>query len=129
MVLVAASAIMLLWPEIQSLLGQQNQISPLTATQLINQKHALILDCRKQQDFDLGHIPQSKRLDLDQLEQQIKEMKRFSSRPVIIIPMAGSVASKVINALKNSGFTDILILKGGITAWIEASLPVNKTTS
>lgn len=128
-VLVVASGIMVLWPELQSLIGQQNQISPLTATQLINQKHALIVDCRKQQDFDQGHIPQSKRLDLDQLEPQINELKRFSSKPVIIVPAAGSAPAKAISAFKNGGFNDVLILKGGITAWIEASLPVNKSSS
>ncbi len=127
MVLVIASGLMVLWPEVQSLIGQQHHITPLTATQLINQKHALVFDCRKQEDFDLGHVPQSKRLELERIDEQLADLKRFISRPVILVPMAGIVPQKATNALKTAGFNDVLILKGGITAWIEASLPIDKS--
>ncbi len=44
--LVLASGVMLIWPEVQSLISREKMISTLEATQLINQRRALIIDLR-----------------------------------------------------------------------------------
>ena len=65
--LVIASALLLAWPEIQGLMGQQNTVGTLEATQLINQKHAIIIDLRRTQDYEAGHLPQARHIPADNM--------------------------------------------------------------
>ncbi len=127
-VLVAASGLMLIWPEIQSLTGKQQALSPLEATQLINQKHAVIFDLRREQDFHLGHLPNSRHVPPDEIQARSEELSKFKSRPAILVT-TGQDAGKPVQALKTLGFQDVFVLRGGVSAWLEASLPISKTSS
>ncbi len=126
-VLVVASGIMLAWPEIQKLAGQQSSISTLEATQLINQKHAIIIDLRREKDFTLGHLPNARHIPADELVTRFDEISRFKSRPAILVS-TGQNSAKAIKALKEQGFADVFVLQGGVSAWIEASLPIETTS-
>jgi rhodanese-related sulfurtransferase len=122
--IVVASGLMLLWPEIQNFSGGSKTVSTLEATQLINQRHALILDLRRAQDFELGHLPEARHVPVDELEQKAAELARFKSRPVVLVATGNGPNHTALNALKKQGFEDVFLLKGGISAWIEAQLPV-----
>jgi rhodanese-related sulfurtransferase len=126
-VLVVASGIMLAWPEIQKLVGHQSSISTLEATQLINQKHAIIIDLRREKDFVLGHLPNARHIPADELVPRFDEISRFKSRPAILVS-TGQSGTKAIKALKEQGFTDVFVLQGGVSAWIEANLPIETTS-
>ncbi len=121
--LVIASGLMLAWPEIQNLLGHQVGVGTLEATQLINQKHAIILDLRREQDFTLGHLPNARHIPMDELATRVEEISRFKSRPAILVA-TGQAGPKAIKMLKTQGFADVFVLQGGIAAWIEANLPI-----
>jgi rhodanese-related sulfurtransferase len=122
-VLVVASGIMLAWPEIQKFMGPQSSIGTLEATQLINQKHAIIIDLRRQQDFTLGHLPNARHIPADELVTRFEEISRFKSRPAILVS-TGQSGAKAVKTLKEQGFTDVFVLQGGVSAWIEANLPI-----
>ncbi len=122
-VLVVASGLMLAWPEIQNLMGHQSSIGTLEATRLINQKHAIIIDLRREQDFILGHLPNARHIPVDELTTRFEEISRFKSRPAILVS-TGQSGAKAVNILKSQGFADVFVLQGGVAAWIEASLPI-----
>jgi rhodanese-related sulfurtransferase len=122
--IVVASGLMLIWPEIQNFSGGSKTASTLEATQLINQRHALVLDLRRAQDFELGHLPDARHIPADELATKVQELSRFRSRPVILVTTGNGPNSLAIKTLQQQGFTDVFLLKGGITAWIEAQLPV-----
>jgi rhodanese-related sulfurtransferase len=122
--IVVASGLMLIWPEIQNFSGGSKTVSTLEATQLINQRHALVLDLRRAQDFELGHLPDARHIPVDELATKAQELSRFKSRPVILVTTGNGPNSLAIKTLQQQGFTDVFLLKGGITAWIEAQLPV-----
>jgi len=126
-VLVVASGIMLAWPELQNLMGQQSSIGTLEATRLINQKHAIIIDLRREQDFTLGHLPNARHIPADELVTRFDEISRFKSRPAILVSQ-GQSGAKAIKTLKAQGFVDVFVLQGGVSAWIEASLPIETTS-
>ena len=125
-VLVVASGIMLAWPEIQNLMGPQSSIGTLEATRLINQKHAIIIDLRRVQDFTLGHLPNARHIPADELVTRVDEISRFKSRPAILVGQ-GQNSAKAVKTLKTQGFPDVFVLQGGVSAWIEASLPIETT--
>jgi rhodanese-related sulfurtransferase len=121
----AASGGMLLWPLITG--SSRKEIDTLVAVQLINYKDALVLDVREGSEYDAGHVPNSKHIPADKLEQRIQELEKFKSKPVILIHRSGvNTTGKAGSILRKQGFEHVHDLAGGIDAWRQANLPVVK---
>ncbi|MBP9714144.1 MAG: rhodanese-like domain-containing protein [Sterolibacterium sp.] len=113
---------MLLW---QTFSGSgANQISPQEATLLINRADAIVIDVRATDERANGHIPNSRHIVLDQLEQRLTEIEKYKTRPLIISCQSGMRSRMACGKLKKHGFEKVFNLAGGIAAWREAGLPV-----
>ena len=121
--LFLASGAMLFWPEIQRLSGGGAQIGTLEATRLMNQGTTLILDIREGADYASGHLPRARHIPLSQLSKRVDEIGKFKDKPVIV---TGARAGSACRFLRQSGFNNVFQLKGGVAAWQQASLPVEK---
>jgi rhodanese-related sulfurtransferase len=125
--LFLASGAMLLWPEISRLSGAGgSQIGTLEATRLMNQGPALVLDVRDEKDFAAGHLPKARHIPAGELATRLAEIGKFKEKPVIVTERAGPRAGAASRLLRNSGFTKVFQLKGGVAAWQQASLPVER---
>lgn len=124
--LFVASGAMLLWPEISRLAGASNEIGTLEATRLINQGPHLLLDVRDGTEFAAGHLPRARNIPVRELEKRLDEIAKFKEKPVIVTCKGGPRAGAACRFLKRSGFARVYQLKGGIAAWEQASLPVEK---
>ena len=125
--LAAASGTMLIWPLVSRPFRQVNEVGTFEAVQLINRRDALILDVRASGEYAAGHIASAKHVPEAQLADRIKELEKFKSRPIIVSCSAGSRAPAVSGMLRKHGFAEAFALKGGIAAWQQASLPLEKT--
>lgn len=117
---------MLIYPLVGNLLSGARQIGTLEATRIINTGNALVLDVRDPSEFAAGRIPKSKNVPLSELAKRFDELVRFKDKPVIVTCATGSRTSNALRQLKGAGFSDVYALKGGITSWREATLPVEK---
>ena len=125
--LFLASGTMLVWPEISKLVGIGGaEIGTLEATRLMNQGSTLILDVRDAKDFAAGHVPKARHIPVRELPKRIEELAKFKSKPVIVTDKNTARAGAACRMLKQSGFTTVYQLKGGLAAWQQASLPVEK---
>lgn len=124
--LFVASGAMLLWPEISRFTGGSNEIGTLDATRLMNQGATLILDVRDGAEFAAGHLPRSRHIPLDELAKRVEEIGKYKEKPVLVTCKSGPRAGAAARLLKKSGFTTVYQLKGGLAAWREASLPLEK---
>ena len=124
--LFLASGVMLFWPEIQRLSGGGAQIGTLEATRLMNQGPTLILDIREGDDYASGHLPRARHIPLSQLSKRVDEIGKFKDKPVIVTCKTGTKAGSATRLLKQAGFTNVFELRGGVNAWQQASLPVEK---
>jgi len=116
---------MLLWPGLRR--GSSGPaVNTLEATILINQKDALVLDVRDAGDYHQGHILAARSIPLAQLEARISDLSKYKERPVIISCQNGNVSTKAAAVLRKHGFTQVFNLAGGIAAWQQAGLPVEK---
>ena len=52
--------------------------------------------------------------------------KKFKNRPAIVLCQAGGRSHAAIALLKKAGFTEVVVLAGGINAWQQANMPVEK---
>ena len=122
-----ASGLMLVWPEISRLVGVSGaEIGTLEATRLMNQGQTLILDVGNEKDFAAGHLPKARHIPVRELGSRIAEIAKFKAKPVIVTDRNNTRAGAACRFLKKEGFTSVFQLKGGLTAWQQASLPVEK---
>ncbi|MEO5694259.1 MAG: rhodanese-like domain-containing protein [Usitatibacter sp.] len=126
--LFLASGLMLVWPEIMKLAGGggEGAVGTLEATRLMNQNGSLIIDVRDEKDFANGHLPRARHIPVRELAGRMDEIKRFKDKPVLVTDQGGTRAAAAARLLRQSGFTKVAQLKGGIAAWQQASLPVEK---
>ena len=116
---------MLVWPAVAGGRGG-NRLSTLQATQLINQRDAVVLDIRDQADFARGHIANAKNLPAKALDERKAEIDKLKDTPVIVSCDTGMRAGASAEKLKALGIKEVFILQGGLNAWREAGLPVTK---
>jgi rhodanese-related sulfurtransferase len=125
--LFLVSGFMLFWPEISRLIGASaNEIGTLEATRLMNQGTTLVLDVRDDKEYAAGHLPRARHVPLKELEKKAPELSKFKEKPVIVTCRAGPRAAAASRALKRAGFSSVYVLKGGVSAWQQASLPLEK---
>ena len=124
--LFMASGAMLLWPELARLSGGGAEIGTLEATRLMNQGPHLSLDVRDEKDFAAGHLPRARHIPIRDLAGRLGEIAKFKDKPVIVTDRGGTRAGAACRFLKKSGFSSVFQLKGGLAAWQQASLPVEK---
>jgi rhodanese-related sulfurtransferase len=117
---------MLLWPTVRRAVHGGGEVGTLEATQLINRRDALVLDVREQGEYAAGHLPNAKHIPLSQLASRLKELDKFKERPIVITCASGSRSGSAQSLLKKNGFKEAVNLKGGIAAWQQASLPLEK---
>ena len=120
------SGAMLLWPYVRRV-GGGPSVSAMQATQLINREDALVLDVREPGEFGAGHILGAKNVPASRIESSGAEIAaKRKDKPVIVYCDTGNRGSKAISALKKQGFARVSNLSGGIGAWQQAGLPVEK---
>lgn len=112
----------LLWP---SLTRGKNALSTLQATQLINRDKAVVIDVRTPDEFNAGHLLQSKNIPLDQLAARSGELDKSAS--LLIVCATGLRATRAAALLKRAGFDKVHVLDGGFREWQSQGLPSSKT--
>jgi len=117
---------MLLWPLINRVSRPGNEVGVADAVQLINRRDAVVLDVRENDEYAGGHIANSRHIPLAQLAGRIKELEKFRTRPIIICCRSGSRAAGAVGILRKNGFNETVMLRGGISAWQQAGMPLEK---
>lgn len=117
---------MLVWPLINRLIRPGNEVSPLEAVQLINRRDAVVIDVRDAAEYAAGHITNARHIPEAQLAERMKELEKFKARPLIVACRVGGRAASAASVLRKHGFGEVFALHGGIGAWQQASMPLEK---
>ena len=90
-------------------------------------KGLLVLDVRTAEDFvgEQGHIDGAVNIPVEELQQRMGEIGNYLEQPVAIICRTDKKSVKAALLLTEEGFADVHIVRGGMTKWIEAGLPVS----
>lgn len=86
----------------------------------------VLLDVRTPQEYAEGHIQGAKNLDFSSegFASSIAELDK--SLNYMVYCKSGRRSAMAAEQMRDAGFTKITDLKGGITAWKEARLPVTR---
>ena len=123
--LFVAISSLLFWNIFFSAMGA-SQMVPAEVTRLINHEDAELLDIRSAKDFEKGHIINAVNMDMATLGDREKELDKYKDKTVVICCAQGQESIRVARNLKTKGFEKLYSLKGGISAWQNANLPLTK---
>ncbi len=119
------SGAMLVWPAVRR--GATGaSVSTLQATLLINQQNALVLDVREGAEYEKGHMLNARNIALGEFESRVAEIEKYKAKPVIVVCDDGNRSGRAATALRKQGFEQVFTLSGGIGAWRQAGLPLEK---
>ena len=120
-----SSGAMLLWPAIGKGVGAGG-VTPANAVQLMNREKAVVVDVSEAEEFAGGHIVGSKNIPVNELEKRLAETVKNKSVPLILVDPTGARANRALGVAKSLGYDKAQALAGGLAAWKEASLPLEK---
>lgn len=119
-----ASGGLLLWPMI-SRSGGGSKVTAAQAVQLINREKAVLIDVSEPAEYAAGHVAGAKSVPLGGLEAST-DLPKNKALPVVVVCPTGARAARAAGILKKLGFENPRVLAGGLAAWREANLPVEK---
>lgn len=125
LILVAfVSGALLLWPGLAK--STRGGVSPDAAVQLINREKAVVVDVCEADEFAAGHITHARNIPVGELEKRLPEVVKNKALPVIFVCASGARAGRAAGVAKTLGYDKAVVLGGGLRAWKEANLPVEK---
>ncbi|MPZ89434.1 MAG: sulfurtransferase [Nitriliruptorales bacterium] len=87
---------------------------------------AAVLDVREQRWSDAGHILGSTNVPRRALEWHMKRLVPLRSTPVILYDDDLSIAPRAADDLRAVGYDDVRVLHGGLAAWSDTGLAVDR---
>ena len=119
------SGAMLVWPAVGR--GPRaGNVLPSQAVQMINRERAMLVDVRETDEFAAGHVVGARNVPLGQLEQRLTEVVTNKTVPLILVCDKGARSQRALGTAKNLGYEKAQVLAGGLNAWKEANLPLEK---
>ena len=118
------SAFMLFLPQLQGAAG--GNLTASEAVLLINREKAVVIDVCEPTEYANAHIVGAKNIPLSRLEGQLAATVKNKETPVILACASGMRSRRAVGIAKKLGYDNAQALAGGMKAWREASLPVEK---
>lgn len=116
---------LLLWP-VMAGGARAGSLSPAEAVRLINREKAVVIDVGEPQEFAAGHVIGSRNVPFGQLEDKLAGLVKNKAMPVIMVCPVGARAARAAGLARKLGFEQARSIAGGLKAWKDASLPVEK---
>jgi rhodanese-related sulfurtransferase len=98
-------------------------VEAMDAVKLIN-NDALVIDLRSVDVFSKGHIVSARNIPSDELDAKMSTLEWMKSKPIVAVCDAGMTSTKAVTSLRQAGFDSVYGLKGGMSGWSQAGLPV-----
>ena len=128
LILVAfVSGGMLVWPMVRGGAAGGLSVGTAEAVRLINREKGVLIDVCEPAEFAAGHAIGARNIPLGSL-QGAKELPTNKTVPVLLICATGARSGRAAAMLRKAGHERALSVAGGMRAWREASLPVEKAS-
>ena len=100
------------------------KIEPNELTRLVNKESAILIDLRKKEDYENGHIMTALNYPHQEFDNQMHELDKFKERPIILVCDMGRNSANIGEKLKKAEFEKTFRLNGGMMTWTQENLPV-----
>ena len=119
----------IIFEEWYSKTGGISAISIQDCVLLVNRNEGVIIDIRDIGAFLSSHIANSINIPKDAkdtLDSKINTLKLAKEKAIILVDNHNVETSSISKKLKSQGYDKIYALRGGIAAWKDAQLPLDK---
>jgi len=120
---VALSAVM--FYEVRLKAQGAAHVSAADAVRLIN-KGALVIDVRKPEEFERGHIVNARNIALDRLAKDDDAIDKKKNKILLAVCGDGVSSGRAAGFLRKAGYENAFSLKGGLAGWRADNLPLVK---
>ena len=118
---------LLLWPQIKGQ-GGAGAVGAAEAVRLINREKAVMIDVSEPAEYAAAHPSGARNVPLGQLD-GAKQLPSNKALPLVLVCPNGSRAARAAGQLRKAGYEQARALGGGLAAWREANLPIEKTAA
>jgi rhodanese-related sulfurtransferase len=118
---------LLLWPSLSGT-GGAASVGTSEAVRLINREKAVLIDVSEPEEFARGHAAGARNVPLNSLP-GAKELPTNKQLPLVLMCSTGARAARAAAMLRKLGHERALALGGGLKAWREANLPLEKSAA
>jgi len=89
-------------------------------------ENLLVLDVRTAADFvgEQGHMAAAKNLPLEDLHKRLQDLQPWLEQTVTLVCRTDRRSAKAAAILTKAGFSDVHVVRGGMTAWLDHGWPV-----
>ncbi|MEO8654985.1 MAG: rhodanese-like domain-containing protein, partial [Ramlibacter sp.] len=96
------------------------------AVRLINREKAVLVDVSAPAEYAAGHANGARSIPLGSLA-GAKELPSNKTLPVVLMCATGTRSARAARQLRKAGHEKVVSVAGGLKAWRDAGLPVQKT--
>jgi len=118
--------VLLLWPTLAR--QSAGAVGTSEAVRLINREKAVLIDVSEPEEFAQGHASGARNVPLNSL-QGAKELPSNKQLPLVLMCATGARAARAAGMLRKLGHERAIALSGGLKAWREANLPLEKSAA
>jgi rhodanese-related sulfurtransferase len=127
LILVAlTSGGLLIWPLIKE---NAKGLTPQNAVQLINRERAVLIDVSDAEEFVAAHAKGAKNIPLRELDAKLATIVKKKETPIVFMCPIGKRSAKAATAAVKMGYSGAQSLNGGLRAWRDANLPIEKAAA
>ena len=83
-----------------------------------------ILDVRRPPEYESGHVASARPAPLLSLHEKLADLRLDPAKPTAVICAGGYRSSAATSILQQQGFSNLLNVTGGTSAWVNAGYPV-----
>ena len=120
--LATTSGGLLLWQVLQK---AGSGVGPAEAVRLINREKGVLIDVCEPAEFAAGHAVGARNIPFGTIEGS-KDLPSNKALPLLLLCASGARAGRAAGLLRKAGYEKATVVTGGLPAWREAGLPVEK---
>lgn len=121
----------LLLPALRQAQGGATAVSVSEAVRLMNREKGVLLDITEAVEYATGHAGGARNVPLSQLEKTPlpSNLPTNKTLPLLVMCQRGTRSSRAVSLLRKAGYERALSVQGGLAAWREAQLPVERSAA
>src|SRR5213595_745925 len=115
----------------KQIMDEARQIVPEVSPEQVKARldkgeHPVVLDVREKEEVRQGYVPGALSLPRGFLEMRVEEAVPDKNTPVVAYCGSGTRSLLAGRILKELGYTNVVSMRGGFTAWKNQGLPVHE---
>jgi rhodanese-related sulfurtransferase len=102
------------------------QMDPQAVEKLMGMAKPLVIDVRDLSEWQTERIAGTTHIPIRDLAKKIGQLPDNKGEPIVVLCGVGTRGTIAMTVLRMFGYTNVRNMKGGLTAWKAAGLPVTK---